>query len=343
MPRIHHCMDFPQDVPLDLSWTCPNEEQLRRHITIVDGRYTAVPEMRQASSTQENCSEQSRLRSEAERLWLTTSADSSATAQPSSSSGALLLHSAMVPAANGYAEWNATKHHADGKAFCDGRMHAVENRVDLPHPVSSSGAFHNAIPSPSRTGIGVPACGGSDVWVHNEGLNAEKERYELPKRQQRFPRWEQVGPVVVVEGALHDDLSTKALDGCSHPTALVEHASRQEKVAGSSFTTSNKWLASPPELMHLLAHPLLDNDQSSHDVQVANCLATYGANPPEETGGKKPEFAHAIPKLTLHEKYFLSLFLTFPTKDGRSGLGFCCCYTVTASFYRFVLDCIVLE
>nr|XP_037283362.1 CCR4-NOT transcription complex subunit 11-like isoform X4 [Rhipicephalus microplus] len=37
-------------------------------------------------------------------------------------------------------------------------------------------------------------------------------------------------------------------------------------------------------------------------------------NPPEETGGKKPEFTHVIPKLTLHEKYFLSLLLTFPTK-----------------------------
>ncbi|XP_075733512.1 uncharacterized protein LOC119176261 isoform X7 [Rhipicephalus microplus] len=37
-------------------------------------------------------------------------------------------------------------------------------------------------------------------------------------------------------------------------------------------------------------------------------------NPPEETGGKKPEFTHVIPKLTLHEKFFLSLLLTFPTK-----------------------------
>ncbi|XP_075737374.1 uncharacterized protein LOC119175447 isoform X1 [Rhipicephalus microplus] len=161
--------------PKDMS----HEGQLRRHITIVGGSYTAVPEMRQASSTQENCSEQSRLRSEAERLWLMTSADSSATAQPSSSSGALLLHSAMVPAANGYAEWNATKHHADGKAFCDGRMHAVENRVDLPHPVSSSGAFHNAIPSPSRTGIGVPACGGSDVCSDTGWTDMLKDLYEI--------------------------------------------------------------------------------------------------------------------------------------------------------------------
>ncbi|KAL3179618.1 hypothetical protein MRX96_037998 [Rhipicephalus microplus] len=65
--------------------------------------------------------------------------------------------------------------------------------------------------------------------------------------------WEQVGPLVVVEGALRDDLSTKALDGCSHHAALVEHASGQEKVAGSSATSSNKWLASPPELVQLLA------------------------------------------------------------------------------------------
>ncbi|KAL3190913.1 hypothetical protein MRX96_019157 [Rhipicephalus microplus] len=36
-------------------------------------------------------------------------------------------------------------------------------------------------------------------------------------------------------------------------------------------------------------------------------------NPPEETGGKKPEFAHVIPKLTLHEKYFLwRRHLNFP-------------------------------
>ncbi|KAH8032963.1 hypothetical protein HPB51_004620 [Rhipicephalus microplus] len=89
---------------------------------------------------------------------------------------------------------------------------------------------------------------------------------------------EQVGPLVVVEGALRDDLSTKAFDGCSHHAALVEHASGQEKVAGSSTTTSNKWLAPPPELVQLLVHPLY-NDQTSHDteVQVANYLATYGA------------------------------------------------------------------
>ncbi|XP_075737375.1 uncharacterized protein LOC119175447 isoform X2 [Rhipicephalus microplus] len=122
--------------PKDMS----HEGQLRRHITIVGGSYTAVPEMRQASSTQENC---------------------------------------RVPAANGYAEWNATKHHADGKAFCDGRMHAVENRVDLPHPVSSSGAFHNAIPSPSRTGIGVPACGGSDVCSDTGWTDMLKDLYEI--------------------------------------------------------------------------------------------------------------------------------------------------------------------
>lgn len=38
-------------------------------------------------------------------------------------------------------------------------------------------------------------------------------------------------------------------------------------------------------------------------------------NPPEETGGKKPEFAHVIPKLTIHEKYFLTQLLTIPAKD----------------------------
>ncbi|KAL3190063.1 hypothetical protein MRX96_020388 [Rhipicephalus microplus] len=88
----------------------------------------------------------------------------------------------------------------------------------------------------------------------------------------------QVDPLVVVEGALRDDMSTKELDGCSHYAALVEHKSGQEKVADSSSTTSNKWLAFPPELVQLLAHPLY-NDQSSHDaeVKVANYLATYGA------------------------------------------------------------------
>ncbi|KAH8026571.1 hypothetical protein HPB51_021981 [Rhipicephalus microplus] len=88
----------------------------------------------------------------------------------------------------------------------------------------------------------------------------------------------QVDPLVVVEGALRDDMSTKELDGCSHYAALVEHKSGQEKVADSSSTTSNKWLAFSPELVQLLAHPLY-NDQSSHDaeVKVANYLATYGA------------------------------------------------------------------
>ncbi|KAL3251812.1 hypothetical protein MRX96_055041, partial [Rhipicephalus microplus] len=78
---------------------------------------------------------------------------------------------------------------------------------------------------------------------------------------------EQVGPLVVVEAALRDDLSTKTLEGCSHHAALVQHASSQEKVANSSPTPSNKWLASPPELVKLLAHPLY-NDQSSHDAKV---------------------------------------------------------------------------
>ncbi|KAL3194642.1 hypothetical protein MRX96_016103 [Rhipicephalus microplus] len=89
---------------------------------------------------------------------------------------------------------------------------------------------------------------------------------------------EQVRPLVVVEGAFCDDLSTKALDGCSHHAAIVEHASGQEKVAGSSSTTPNKWLASPREPVQLLAHHLY-NDQSSHNAefQVANCLASHGA------------------------------------------------------------------
>lgn len=38
-------------------------------------------------------------------------------------------------------------------------------------------------------------------------------------------------------------------------------------------------------------------------------------NPAEETGGKKPEFAHVIPKLTMHEKHFLTQLLTVPAKD----------------------------
>ncbi|KAL3247027.1 hypothetical protein MRX96_057292 [Rhipicephalus microplus] len=89
---------------------------------------------------------------------------------------------------------------------------------------------------------------------------------------------EQRGLLVVAEGVLRDDLGIKSLEGFSHHATLVEHASGQEKVAGSSYTTSNKWLASPPELLQSLAH-LLYNVQSSHDaeVQVANCLATNGA------------------------------------------------------------------
>lgn len=43
-------------------------------------------------------------------------------------------------------------------------------------------------------------------------------------------------------------------------------------------------------------------------------------NPAEETSGKKPEFAHVIPKLTLHEKYFLTQLLTVPAKD----VSYCC-------------------
>ncbi|KAL3226062.1 hypothetical protein MRX96_004506 [Rhipicephalus microplus] len=84
----------------------------------------------------------------------------------------------------------------------------------------------------------------------------------------------QVGPLVVVEGALRDNLSTKALDGCSHHAALVEHAIVQEKVAGSSSATSNKKLASPPELVQLLAHTLY-NDQSSHDVEIQVLTGAY--------------------------------------------------------------------
>ncbi|CAN7992263.1 unnamed protein product [Ixodes hexagonus] len=39
-------------------------------------------------------------------------------------------------------------------------------------------------------------------------------------------------------------------------------------------------------------------------------------NPAEEMAGKKPEFAHVIPKLTVQEKYFLSqLLTTVPAKD----------------------------
>lgn len=38
-------------------------------------------------------------------------------------------------------------------------------------------------------------------------------------------------------------------------------------------------------------------------------------NPMEETSGKKLEFAHVIPKLTIQEKYFISQLLTVPAKD----------------------------
>ncbi|XP_064479516.1 CCR4-NOT transcription complex subunit 11-like [Ornithodoros turicata] len=38
-------------------------------------------------------------------------------------------------------------------------------------------------------------------------------------------------------------------------------------------------------------------------------------NPMEETSGKKLEFAHIIPKLTVQEKYFISQLLTVPAKD----------------------------
>ncbi|KAH6944697.1 hypothetical protein HPB50_004548 [Hyalomma asiaticum] len=44
-------------------------------------------------------------------------------------------------------------------------------------------------------------------------------------------------------------------------------------------------------------------------------VSDFFQNPPEETGGKKPEFAHVIPKLTIHEKYFLTQLLTIPAKD----------------------------
>ncbi|KAH7936301.1 hypothetical protein HPB52_021342 [Rhipicephalus sanguineus] len=49
----------------------------------------------------------------------------------------------------------------------------------------------------------------------------------------------------------------------------------QEKVASSSSTTLNKWLASPPKLVPLLADSLC-SDQSSHyaEVQLAYCLVT---------------------------------------------------------------------
>ncbi|KAL3198788.1 hypothetical protein MRX96_053749, partial [Rhipicephalus microplus] len=68
---------------------------------------------------------------------------------------------------------------------------------------------------------------------------------------------EQVHPLVFVEGALRDDFSTKALDGCSHHAALVEHASGQgescrlqlhypEQVAG--FSTGACAVARKPPL-----------------------------------------------------------------------------------------------
>ncbi|KAL3196896.1 hypothetical protein MRX96_014983 [Rhipicephalus microplus] len=159
----------------------------RRHTGIGGGSYTEAQETSQPSSTQENCSEHSLLRSEAERLLHRTSASSSAIAQPSTSSGAVLQHCVVsdeawndilnewyekimgnptnpqVPAANGYAEWTATKHHAEGKAFHDDHMHTAENRTGLPHPASSSGACDDAVPSTSCTDIGASPCGRSNV------------------------------------------------------------------------------------------------------------------------------------------------------------------------------------
>ncbi|XP_077549454.1 CCR4-NOT transcription complex subunit 11-like isoform X2 [Haemaphysalis longicornis] len=35
----------------------------------------------------------------------------------------------------------------------------------------------------------------------------------------------------------------------------------------------------------------------------------------EDIGGRKPEFGHVIPRLTVHEKYFITQLLTLPTKD----------------------------
>ncbi|KAH8025882.1 hypothetical protein HPB51_013587 [Rhipicephalus microplus] len=124
----------------------------------------------------------------------------------------------------------------------------------------------------------------SDIYVgrnfHRNFRNdsTSSVRSLTQRATQRFRLPEQVGLLVVVKGALSDNLSTKALDGCRHHAALVEHASGQEKVAGSSSTTSNNWLDSPPELVQLLAHSLY-NDQCSHDaeVHVANFLATYRA------------------------------------------------------------------
>ncbi|KAH8029038.1 hypothetical protein HPB51_022158 [Rhipicephalus microplus] len=129
---------------------------------------------------------------------------------------------------------------------------------------------------PARTGLSTPNEAAHRV-VRGLTLRASPEDDEPQRGTADIWAWEdcmtreQVGPLVVVEAALRDDLSTKTLEGCSHHAALVQHASSQEKVANSSPTPSNKWLASPPELVKLLAHPLY-NDQSSHDakVQVAN-------------------------------------------------------------------------
>ncbi|KAL3208697.1 hypothetical protein MRX96_038877 [Rhipicephalus microplus] len=107
----------------------------------------------------------------------------------------------------------------------------------------------------------------------------------------------------VVEGTLRDGLDINGLeasDGCSHPAAGEEHESSQKEVAGFSSTTANKWLASPVELVLLIAHTLY-NDLRSHDakVQVANWLATYGAVSEQLTKGalKHNEVSFPVEKL----------------------------------------------
>ncbi|KAL3196898.1 hypothetical protein MRX96_014985 [Rhipicephalus microplus] len=126
-----------------------HEGQLPRYSTIGGGSYTAYQEMRQASSTQENCSSD-KTWNDILNEWYEKTLGNPPNPQ--------------VPAGNGYAERNATKHQDQGEALHVGRMHEAEKRTSFPHPVSSSGASDDAIPSTSCTVIEAPACSESNVW-----------------------------------------------------------------------------------------------------------------------------------------------------------------------------------
>ncbi|XP_075731817.1 uncharacterized protein LOC119183802 isoform X2 [Rhipicephalus microplus] len=125
-----------------------HEEQPSRHSTIGGGSYTAHPEMREASSTQENSS--------SDEAWNGILNDwyEKTMGNPPNP---------QVPVANVNAEQNASKHQDEGESFHVGQIHAAENRTTLPQPVCSSGSFDYAVPSTSCTVIGASACGESTV------------------------------------------------------------------------------------------------------------------------------------------------------------------------------------